>query len=492
MRRSQLAYVPLLAALLLCFAYRSPVKLAAQASPSSSLNWAPCEETPEIQCATLQVPVDPANPSGEQLTLWLGRYPSTNPTQKKGVLLIIPGGPGAGINDELVGIGGERNHIDQLAQQFDVVSYDPRGIGKSDPIRCDPNAVPTKTDPVLTPLIASQFQSIAANYSALYASCFAETGNLMSHISSLDAAADIERIRQALTPNDGLVAYAGSYGSTYGEAYLEQYPDKVRALVLDGVIDHSIDFPTFVTRNVLSVQDSFERLSDWCAENSDCALHGQDLGAVYDAAMAAVPSARPLVAQLFAGGPDPNFGWPAVAKMLGELKNGDRSTFDALTAATASGGGNTDPQISAGKYGLDGTFCSDYGPQTDYAALSASSVAMAQRSPRFAWRYWDPTATAHTNTSVATCLGWPNAAAYPPHPLQVGSHANVMVANTTHDSQTPLINALSVWLQIPDAKLLVADADGHQSLIWSQCAFQAQLAFLADPTSAQPTTICPN
>ena len=55
--------------------------------------------------------------------------------------------------------------------------------------------------------------------------------------------------------------------------------------------------------------------------------------------------------------------------------------------------------------------------------------------------------------------------------MQIESHPNVIVANTTHDSQTPLINALSVWLQIPDARLLIADADGHQSLIYSRCAF---------------------
>jgi hypothetical protein len=65
-----------------------------------------------------------------------------------------------------------------------------------------------------------------------------------------------------------------------------------------------------------------------------------------------------------------------------------------------------------------------------------------------------------------------------------------MVANTTRDPATPLINALSVWLQIPDARLLIADVDGHQSVVWSRCAFETQLRFLLDPTSAPPTTLC--
>jgi len=67
-----------------------------------------------------------------------------------------------------------------------------------------------------------------------------------------------------------------------------------------------------------------------------------------------------------------------------------------------------------------------------------------------------------------------------------------MVANSTHDSQTPLVNALSIWLQIPDARLLIADVDGHQSLIHSRCAFEAAARFLDNPESAATTTLCPD
>jgi TAP-like protein len=67
-----------------------------------------------------------------------------------------------------------------------------------------------------------------------------------------------------------------------------------------------------------------------------------------------------------------------------------------------------------------------------------------------------------------------------------------MVASNTHDSQTPLINALSVWVQIPDARLLIADADGHQSLISSRCAYEAIARFLDAPSSVATTTLCPD
>jgi len=67
-----------------------------------------------------------------------------------------------------------------------------------------------------------------------------------------------------------------------------------------------------------------------------------------------------------------------------------------------------------------------------------------------------------------------------------------MVANPTHDPATPLINALSLWLQIPDARLLIAEVDGPQSLAWSRCAFESQFRFLLDPTSVSATTLCPD
>jgi TAP-like protein len=135
--------------------------------------------------------------------------------------------------------------------------------------------------------------------------------------------------------------------------------------------------------------------------------------------------------------------------------------------------------------------CSDFGPQRDYTALLAAGADVVRRAHRFAWRFWDAAPVAHSATGVGDCVGWPIEATNPPHGLQVGLHPNVMVASPTHDPATPLINALSLWLQIPDARLLIADVDGHQSLAWSRCAYEAQLSFLLDPTSVSATTLCP-
>jgi pimeloyl-ACP methyl ester carboxylesterase len=458
---------------------------------SPELHWSTCRDVPNAECAGLEVPVDPTRPDGVKFTLRLGRVPTTDPTNKNGVLLFIPGGPGVGIG-ETFGQFRALQHIDELASQYHVVSFDPRGVGQSSPVRCDPDAVPPASEAIYHAPTPAEFEALARANAAFFQSCFAASGELMGHLSAIDTARDIERIRQALNLNDGLVAYAGSYGTVYAGAYLERYGEHVKALALDGVVDHSHDLATDIVRNILAVDDAFDHFAQWCGRDSACALHGRDLANVFDAVTITVPATRTIVPQLLAAGRDAQFGWPALAQMLAQASRGDTAALDKLTESASLSGAH-DPWIVAGRIGLlAGVQCADFGPQRDYAALIAAGSAVARRAPRFAWRFWDAAPMAHSATGVGDCVGWPLEAANPPHSLQVGSHPNVMVANNTHDPPTPLIGALAVWLQIPDARLLIADADGHQSLVWSRCAFEVQIRFLSDPTSVSATTLCPD
>jgi pimeloyl-ACP methyl ester carboxylesterase len=440
----------------------------------------------------LAVPVDPARPDGATLNLRIARVPASDPSRKRGMLLFIPGGPGVGISGTFGGENRTGQHVDDFRREYDVVTFDPRGVGQSAPIQCAPDAVPSPSPPADQPPTADEFKAIGDANAALFKSCIAQTGDLMSHLSATDTAADVERIRQALTPEDGLVAYAGSYGTEYAQAYLERYGDHVKALVLDAVVDHSVDLPTFVARNVLATSDAFDQFTQWCESNAGCALHGQNVGAVFDGVVANEPPVRTLVPQLLAAGQDPNVGWPAIATMLDDVNNGKHASLDAMMGTASLASSSEDPQVRAGKNGLfSGVLCSDYGPQSNYDALRATANALALQTPRFVWKFWDSMPLAHATAGVGDCAGWPYQAGNPPHRLQVGPHPNVLVASPTHDPATPLINALSVWLQIPQAHLLIADVDGHQSLILSACAYKAEAQFLDNPASVSSTTICP-
>jgi pimeloyl-ACP methyl ester carboxylesterase len=468
---------------------------ATPVTAAGELRWESCADVPDTECAWLDVPVDPARPDGPQLTLRLARVPVLDPAQRRGMLLLIPGGPGAGVQEMIAGGWGmrEAHHVDEFRQHYDVVTFDPRGIGQSNPIRCDPELLPEVIPPRDRASSAAEFAALADANAAFYESCFAATGELMAHLSVNDTAADIERIRQALG-GEGLIAYAGSYGSAYAAAYLERYGEHVKALVLDGVVDHSIDMPTFMTRNVLSARDTFDRFARWCQDDTACPLNGEDIGAVFDEVITIAPVTRTLVPQILAGGSNPDDGWwQLLAQMMAEVRNGDTATLDQLTGVANLGSTAEDPWVVAGKNGLfPGVLCASFGPQDDYEAIRAAGDEVARQAPRFAWKFWDANPLSHGTAGVGDCVGWPLAASNPPHPLDVGAHPNVLVANPTHDPATPLINALSVWMQIPHARLLLADVGGHQSLLLSDCAYQTMARFLDDPSSVATTTLCPN
>jgi pimeloyl-ACP methyl ester carboxylesterase len=253
------------------------------------------------------------------MTLRLARAPAVDAAKRGRVLLLLPGGPGAGIMETIGGDMRSEQHVPEFQRQYDVVTFDPRGIGKSSPIRCDPAMAPTAEMPMDRRPTKAEFEAVARANAAFIAGCAKASGALLWHLTAKDTAQDIERIRQALSPNDGIVAYGASYGSAYGAAYLEAYPETVKALILDGVVDHSVDFATFMARNVMSVQDAFERFAQWCAQEARCELHGKDLGAAFDTAIAREPKARTLVPQLLATGDHPELGWPALARMLAEV-----------------------------------------------------------------------------------------------------------------------------------------------------------------------------
>jgi pimeloyl-ACP methyl ester carboxylesterase len=364
----------------------------AAAAATPALRRAPCDDTADTQCAGLEVPVDPADPGGPKLTLRFARVSAADSVRSKGVLLYIPGGPGAGIA-ELFGAYRADFRVDELRRDRDVLTFGPRGVGESGPVRCAPGAVPSASlsdGGVASP---AEIDALARANAAFAQSCFDATGELMHHLSAAVSAADIERIRQAPGPEGGLVAYAGSYGSRYAGAYLERYGDHVKALVLDGVFDHSVDLPTMAARNALGVEDAFARFARWCDEDPACALHGRDVRAVFDAVTAARPDARPVVGQALAAGRDPRLGWPALAQVLARVAGGDPAALDrfvAVIAAYLSGG----PGVPGGPAAPLAIYAPDRVVETDGPTAGSRSDILRADVGRMGWlrhrgRLWE-------------------------------------------------------------------------------------------------------
>jgi pimeloyl-ACP methyl ester carboxylesterase len=206
----------------------------ASAAPAAAIPWTPCRDG--FQCATVRVPLDYGNPSGTKISLALIRLPAGDPQRRIGSLLLNPGGPGGSGVDLVRGIGPMLPL--ELRGRFDIVGFDPRGIMGSTPLRCfatfdESFAV---VSPFAFPYGRAEEDVVRTNDRALSGACATHGGAIRDHMSTADVARDMDFLRQAM--GDPKLSYLGfSYGTQLGQTYANMFPSRVRAIVIDGVLD---------------------------------------------------------------------------------------------------------------------------------------------------------------------------------------------------------------------------------------------------------------
>ncbi len=228
-----------LAALLVGTAALTPA--IAAAVPAPKLSWRPCADADQqgFECATARrVPLDYDNPRGRKIYLAMIRQRATDPGHRIGSLFYNPGGPGgAGTALPLL--------IDlfpaAVRARFDIVSWDPRGVGASTPVKCfAPPQAENESDFLDGLVVGNSFPVGNAEmgtwiqrYRGLGRRCERRSGGLLRHVSTTDTARDLNLLRRAV--GDRRLSYLGvSYGTFLGATYANLFPDRVRALVLDG------------------------------------------------------------------------------------------------------------------------------------------------------------------------------------------------------------------------------------------------------------------
>ncbi len=227
-----LARRTLLAAVAAAWLLTGPAPASASAG---SLHWTPCNE--QFQCATAWVPLDYDHPRRGKIAIALARLPATDPARRIGSLFLNPGGPGGSGVDYLLGAGPDL-YTDEVRARFDLVGFDPRGIIRSTPLRCFDS--PDEWEPYFTPFAfpltrEEERQWIEADRYLLHA-CDRRAGPIINHMSTANVARDLDVLRAAV--GDAKLNYAGvSYGSYLGVTYANLFPRRVRALVVDGVLD---------------------------------------------------------------------------------------------------------------------------------------------------------------------------------------------------------------------------------------------------------------
>jgi pimeloyl-ACP methyl ester carboxylesterase len=262
---------------------------AASASPEGEATqlygqppvWGGCEQwvddtsrIPTAQCGTVSVPMDwndPAKPEGAQAQLAVIRIPATG--DRIGVLVVNPGGPGSSAVDTVAGMGASLGGTD-IMRRFDLVGIDPRGVGHSTPeLRCRTDA---EFDAFRTEPMADYSPEGVAHIEQLYSKfaqlCTERMGaEFLAHIGTASSVRDMDVVRAALGENQ--INYLGfSYGTELGAVYAEQYGDRVRAMVLDGAVDPTLDPIAARLRQMSGFQTAFNAYAADCAQSPGCPL----------------------------------------------------------------------------------------------------------------------------------------------------------------------------------------------------------------------------
>lgn len=262
-----------------------PVPAGLEEFYGQELSWGPCAEYARtatdrvayaddaVECARLEVPMDYADPGGPTVQLGLLRKPATDQDERIGSLLINPGGPGASGMSAAAGLASGVDET-ELGSRFDLVGFDPRGIGASEPaVRCltpqERDAERLDVDFGATPAEAAQTESEERTYAA---KCAERTGtDMLANIGTREVVQDMDVLRSAL--GDRKLNYLGySYGTRIGSEYAERFPGNVRAMILDGAIDPGQSSTDALVAQGAGFQRAFDDFAEWCADRDRCPL----------------------------------------------------------------------------------------------------------------------------------------------------------------------------------------------------------------------------
>ncbi|SDN44992.1 alpha/beta hydrolase fold [Streptomyces sp. cf386] len=235
------------------------------------VTWAKCagEGLPkDMQCGKVTVPLDYASPKAGTLDLALARYRATG--DKQGSVLINFGGPGvAGVPQFMSGA----KEFMELTDGYDIVTFDPRGVGRSSPVSCGDGEENIEVEDDGTE-ISRDPQHMLKQFEQESAVCARHSGPVLPHIGTVNASRDMDVMRQAL--GDKKLNFLGfSYGTRLGAVYAAQFPDKVGRLVLDGVDTLTEPLSEQAVASAKGQQQALEEFIDWCVHDIACPF-GQD------------------------------------------------------------------------------------------------------------------------------------------------------------------------------------------------------------------------
>ncbi len=494
MRLAALLVAGLMAGAAACSSTAQPGAVAAgqqgtaPVPPVPPMVWSPCSGNPDLQCGTVTVPVDYRHPDAASIPVAVTRSPATGGTVPHRTLVFNPGGPGESGNQILPVVLGR--FPPSVLQTFDIVSFDPRGTGASEPLDCGTSPAAAAS---VIPVPSSPSRSLPGTpvYSTMARSCEQRAPDFVPFIDTVDTARDLDRIRQALGLSR-LDYYGLSYGTVLGAVYADLFPRRVGAFVLDGAVDVAADLTTQAAQEAPAAEQSLGRLLATCSAAPDCPL-GTDATSYYRSLSGAL-ARQPLPA------PGDGDTYPVTV--------GDLDTAALLTLSVPAFTQDFYAALLAARQG-DGaplrTLALEFVTDVDGAPLVDPLWAITCNDTD---RHPGPMAAGDQAKSLAAkypliggyaveytlggCVSWP-AGRRPVAGLRPLGAPPILVVGNTGDPNTPIIGARHLAALLPGARLLTWRGGGHTWLLNGSadpCMENLVASYLSGGGLPAPHTVC--
>jgi pimeloyl-ACP methyl ester carboxylesterase len=440
--------------------------------------WEKCGS--RLECATVVVPLDYDDPSGATIHLAINRRPARRPDERIGALLMNPGGPGAsGLS--LVANGGSLPS--DVLDRFDIVGFDPRGVGQSTQLTCGDDTVPPFRRVDSAPDSPDEQAALDAAAKAVADDCRDNDADLLPHLGTDDVVRDMNTIRQAIGENQ--ISYLGlSYGTLLGLRYATLFPQQTRAIVLDGVVDPAQDLREFLRRQTIAFEKQIGAIFDACPDGGGGCPPG-GAAAAYDEVARRVETAPIDGSNGQSLGPSEL----AIASLIPTYEPTTVPVFyDALARALDGDGSEmlrlTDAYERSVKYTIYAAVeCIDSPHPVGAAEYQSFAAELEALSPRFGGAIAN---------ELLPCAFWPAPVRNIIGPVTAPGAPPILVIGSTGDAATPFEQAERVASTLENGRLLTFDGPGHTTLGHRDCAAAAEAAYFIDLTLPPEGTVCSN